>query len=48
MGFETFRGRDVKEALTLVRAAFGADAIIASTRVVKMAATEGSRSRSSK
>ena len=34
MNFETFRGRDVKEALTLVRAAFGTDAIIGSTRVV--------------
>lgn len=34
MNFETFRGRDVKEALSLVRAAFGTDAIIGSTRVV--------------
>ena len=34
MLYETFRGRDVKEALSLVRAAFGTDAIIASTRVV--------------
>ena len=34
MNFETFRGRDVKEALGLVRAAYGNDAIIASTRVV--------------
>ena len=34
MNFETFRGRDVQEALSLVRAAFGTDAIIGSTRVV--------------
>ncbi len=34
MNYETFRGRDVKEALSLVRAAFGTDAIISSTRVV--------------
>lgn len=34
MNFETFRGRDVKEALSLVRAAFGTDAIIGSTKVV--------------
>ncbi len=34
MHYETFRGRDVKEALSLVRAAFGTDAIISSTRVV--------------
>jgi flagellar biosynthesis protein FlhF len=35
VNFETFRGRDVKEAIALVRAAFGADAIISSTRLVK-------------
>lgn len=34
MIFEAFRGRDLGEALARVRAAYGADALIASTRVV--------------
>src|SRR5258706_14389623 len=32
--FETFRGRDVAEALARVRSAFGRDALIADTRMV--------------
>src|SRR5439155_22905168 len=32
--FETFRGRDVAEALARVRSAFGRDALIADTRLV--------------
>lgn len=35
MQFETFRGRDVAEALSAVRAAFGPDALIGSTRMVR-------------
>src|SRR6185369_3877915 len=34
MQFETFRGRNVEEALAAVRAALGADALIESTRHV--------------
>src|SRR4051794_12442036 len=34
MQFETFRGRNVEEALAAVRAAFGADVLIESTRHV--------------
>ncbi|MEI7894677.1 MAG: hypothetical protein WCI05_16390, partial [Myxococcales bacterium] len=34
MQFEQFRGRDVAEALAQVRAAYGANALIGSTRVI--------------
>ncbi len=41
MHFEAFRGRDVSEALSLVRAAYGGDAVIGGTRVVTGAGTDG-------